>query len=143
MEKYCVLFGICFSKNRSTYTFREKQVNAVVLTGIFDLPAKAAVININGKNGCLYCEDPGEIITRGQRIYPPSAPHQPRTETEIKRCASEAETNGEVVLGIKWHSVLQGVVNIPFGIPIDYMHCVLEGVVKSLISYWFDSNHHS
>ena len=120
----------------------KKLVKAVVLTGNFDLPAKVEVLNIkqfNGKNGCLYCEDPGEILTRGQRIYPPGAPHQARTEREIKRCGSEAEAKGEAVLGIKGHSILNGVVNIPF----DYMHCILEGVVKSLMTYWFDSKHHS
>ena len=26
--------------------------------------------------------------------------------------------------------------------PVDYMHCVLLGVVRTLISFWFDSKYH-
>ena len=39
-------------------------------------------------------------------------------------------------------SMLSGFVDLRIGIPIDYMHCVLEGVVKALLKYWIDSSHH-
>ena len=55
---------------------------------------------------CLYCKDPGERLIRNQRIYPPTAPHQPRTEIEIKRWSSEAEFKGEAVMGIKGDSIV-------------------------------------
>ena len=119
-----------------------KQIKAVLLTGIFDLPGKAAVLNMkqfNGQFGCLYCTDPGEM-QMASRIYPPDAPHCSRTEQSIQECASKAEAQQSPVLGIKGYSVLYQAVSIPHGVPIDYMHCVLEGIVKSFLTYWFASN---
>ena len=124
----------------------EKVIKVVLLTGIFDLPAKAAVVNMkqfNGEFGCLYCHDPGELISRSHRIYPPNTSLHLRTEKDIDTAAEQAESCGHAVTGIKGYSVLRHVINIPFGIPIDYMHSILEGVVKSLLIYWFDSKHHS
>ena len=122
-----------------------KQVKAIVLLGIFDLPAKATVVNMkqfNGEYGCLYCVDSGEVLHRSVRVYPPSAPHHPRTEQDIIESAAKAEAQGSAVFGIKGHSVLYGVISLPYGIPIDYMHSVLEGVVKSLMVFWFDPKYH-
>lgn len=28
------------------------------------------------------------------------------------------------------------------GNPVDYMHCILLGVVRTFVSLWFDSKHH-
>ena len=123
-----------------------KVVKAILLTGIFDLPAKAAVLNMkqfNGEYGCLYCLDPGEVISRNLRVYPYNANRELRTERGIMLSAEQAVSHGCAVEGIKGYSVLHHVINIPFGVPVDYMHCVLEGVVKSLLTLWFDSKHHS
>lgn len=123
----------------------KKQIKAVVLAGIFDLPAKATVVNMkqfNGEYGCLYCVDPGKILYGNLRIYPPNAPHRPRTEQDMIESAAKAEAQGSAVFGIKGHSVLYGVISLPYGVPIDYMHCLLEGAVKSLMTFWFDSKYH-
>ena len=49
------------------------------------------------------------------------------------KAAKDAKRDGQVVNGIKGRSVLTGVVDLVADIPIDYMHCVLEGVVKWLM----------
>jgi len=48
----------------------------------------------------------------------------------------------DVVNGIKGKSILSGVVDLVKGIPIDYMHCVLEGVTKWLLDKWVNSSNH-
>ncbi len=122
-----------------------KQMKCVLLAGVFDLPAKAAVMNtvqFNGYYGCCYCKDKGIHINR-RHLYPPEDSHEPRTELEMSQWALEAERSGESVCGVKGNSVLFGFINIPYGIPIDYMHAVLEGVVKTLLKCWFDTENHS
>ena len=120
-----------------------KNIKAVLLAGIFDLPAKASVLNtvqFNGKYGCNYCKDRGMNVNPGRHIYLPKDTHELRTELEMKQWASEAERDGEPVYGVKGLSVLSGVVNILFLVPIDYMHAVLEGIVKTLTKCWFTTN---
>ena len=53
--------------------------------------------------------------------------------------AREAEEENKVVDGIKGKSALTKVVDLVNGIPIDYMHCVLEGVTKRLLKVWVGS----
>ena len=122
----------------------EKNVKAVLLAGVFDLPAKAAVLNtvqFNGHYGCTYCKDKGSHFNH-RHIYPPTDSHQLRKETEMTQWALEAERLGKPVFGVKGSSILSGVINIPYGIPIDYMHAVLEGVVKTLLKCWFNQENH-
>lgn len=117
--------------HRSNYTCWEK------LTAVLNMK------QFNGEFGCLYCHDPGELISRNHRIYPLNPNCKLRTEQDIKTSAEQAESSGRAVSGIKGYSILYHVINIPNGVPIDYMHCILEGVVKSLLTYWFDSKHYA
>lgn len=47
--------------------------------------------------------------------------------------------------GVKGKSVLHGLTEFDIidGDPIDYMHCVLLGVVRTFTSLWFESKHHN
>ena len=45
------------------------------------------------------------------------------------------------IKGPSWMMTLNNY-DIIAGTAIDYMHCVLLGVVKSLLSLWFGSEHH-
>ena len=122
-----------------------KTIRAMLLAGIFDLPAKAMVLNtvqFNGNFGCNYCIDRGININPGQHVYPPDDSHTLRSGLNMKEWANQAESTGEHVFGVKGNSVLSGVVNIPFGAPIDYMHAVLEGVTKMFLKCWFNTKHH-
>jgi len=46
----------------------------------------------------------------------------------------KAEREATIVNGIKGVSPLSTLVDLATGAPIDYMHCVLEGVVKRLMN---------
>ena len=104
--------------------------------GIFDLPAKASATNMkqyNGKYGCNYCTDEGELVAKNTRIYPPDAPHSKRTASQIEKWAEDAEQLGHSVMGVKGKSVFADDIQLPECVPIDYMHAVLEGVFKCLM----------
>jgi len=124
-----------------------KTVRAMLLNGIFDLVAKAPVVNMtqfNGEYGCLVCTHPGCHISRGRHVYLPN--HEPspvaRTHASIMKAAQEAEASGVPVRGIKGISVLANSLDLVDGIPVDYMHSVLEGVTRWLLRAWFKSENH-
>ena len=113
--------------------------------GVFDLPAISAVTNtkqFNGKHGCFYCLDEGEVYNRA-RIYPPSDKHILRTTDDMRRWASKAERTGQVQYGVKGRSILGEHIEYPQCIPVDYMHSVLEGTFKNLMRFWFDAKYHA
>jgi hypothetical protein len=130
--------GITMSTPSGTKTVRAK-----LQLGIFDLLAKAAVLNMmqfNGKFGCSTCLNPG-IHQDGSRIYlPQTAPL--RTHAVVNLFAKRAEESGKPVKGIKGCSVLSPIVDLVDSIPVDYMHAVLEGVTRWMLHRWFDSKHH-
>uniref|UniRef100_A0A1X7UXS7 Uncharacterized protein n=1 Tax=Amphimedon queenslandica TaxID=400682 RepID=A0A1X7UXS7_AMPQE len=100
-----------------------KLISAKLLLSVFDLPAKAAVVNLkqfNGQYGCLCYANPAENVTPGLFVYLPSS----------QQHATDAEIGGESVYGVKGHSILSSAIDIVNGVPIDFMHAVLEGVTK-------------
>uniref|UniRef100_A0A1X7URT5 Uncharacterized protein n=1 Tax=Amphimedon queenslandica TaxID=400682 RepID=A0A1X7URT5_AMPQE len=52
-------------------------------------------------------------------------------------------TQNRIVYGIKRKSPLYGCLNMINGIPPNYMHCVLRGVTKLLVTLWTSSNNHN
>lgn len=50
----------------------------------------------------------------------------------------------QVVYGVKGYSVLHLLKHFDVidGNPVDYMHCVLLGVMKKLLGLWLDSRYH-
>ena len=125
-----------------------KTIRAMLLNGIFDLIAKAPLVNMkqfNGEYGCLTCTHPGTYIHPRSRVYLPNIEPVPtaRTHEAIMQAAVQAETSGVPVHGIKGISVLASSINLVDGIPIDYMDAVLEGVTKWLMRAWFKSENHA
>ena len=134
-----------------------KFIRAKLLLAVFDLPAKAIATNFvqyNGCYSCTYCLDKG----RNRHTFPPSENHTARskagidnnaTEAEarskagIDNNATEAERKGHSVYGVKGKSILSRYINIYTDVPVDYMHAVLEGVTKRLLSTFLDSKYHS
>ena len=57
-------------------------------------------------------------------------------------CELIVDSNLQTVYGVKGKSVLTTLSDFCQNVIIDYMHCVLLGVVRLLISLWFDSRHH-
>ena len=43
---------------------------------------------------------------------------------------------------MKGLSPLEGYMDLVKCVPADYMHCVLEGVVKSVLKAWFEPKFH-
>ena len=128
--------GILVKTPDGARTFRIKP-----LYGVFDMVAKAPILNMNqfnGKSGCPSCIHPGKRINHTQ-TYPPGTDYTLRTTQSMRVAAAKAEKESSVVNGIKGPSVIASIVDIAFGAPIDYMHCVLEGVVKRLMEKWVSS----
>ena len=108
------------------------------ILGVFDMVAKAPILNMNqfnGKHGCPSCLHPGERIAFAQ-TYPPGTVYPARTTLSLQIAAEQAERSRKIVEGVKGSSVLASVLDLPIGAPIDYMHCVLEGVAKRLLDKW-------
>lgn len=117
-----------------------KQIRMKLLLTVCDLPAKAMVLNqkqYNGYYSCNFCLDKGISISR-RMVYLPTEAHIPRTHADIQHCVQEAETTGQTIYGIKGISILAEYTDLVNGIPIDYMHAVLEGITKALMTYWFE-----
>lgn len=114
--------------------------------GVFDLPAKAAVLNakqFNGEYGCSVCLHPGKRLPNNARVYLPDTMYPERTHAEVKAAAVEAESTRSSVEGILGKSPLTPILDLVESFPIDYMHCVLEGVTKWLMKSWFEPKNHS
>lgn len=104
-----------------------------------DLPAKAIICNCkqwNGKFGCSLCLHPGEILenSRSTRIYRYRDTFPPRTTENVKEHAKVATKTGKSLFGVKGKGLLSNIIDIPSQVPIDYMHCVLEGVAKRFVN---------
>ena len=114
-----------------------------------DAPARSAIQNItqyNGKFGCSYCLHEGERIPVGRgyaRIYRKKGLR--RTKVQHENDAEEAVLTGNRIRGVRGPSILMliPIFHIISSLPPDYMHCLLLGVTKLIISAWFDSVHSS
>lgn len=112
-----------------------KILKAKLLACVFDLPAKAMALNFtqwNGNHGCSYCLDSGTQVSH-RRLYLPNDEHKPRKEKETFQHAKQAIRTGSPMYGVKGMSVLTPYLNIIKDVPIDYMHAVLEGVIKTIL----------
>ena len=122
-----------------------------------DLPARCLICNgmqYNGENGCWKCFQPGETVRIGIRGHCRAFPYQGhdpkgplRTAAGVKQDAETAISKAQqgvarnAVNGVKgpsWLSVLEHF-DMVRGIGIDYMHGVLLGVQKLLLTLWFNS----
>ena len=116
-----------------------------LVSAVFDLIARALVLKMkqfNGEYGCSVCLHPGKQLGKGTRVYLPGVDYTMRTHINILHDAKLAESNQLPVNGVKGVSPLSSILNLVNQIPLDYMHCVLEGVVKRLMHLWFDSCNH-
>jgi len=145
--------GIEMSSPDKESTFTMK---AYLLCGTADLPARCILCNgmqYNGSYSCWKCLQPGKTAKVGKKgghthVFPfiENQPKQPfRTKDSVlqdsqaaldKLDAGEKKyvTNG--VKGPSWLTFFPKF-EIVHGIAIDYMHGVLLGVQKTLLSLWF------
>lgn len=119
-------------------------VKLALLCGIFDLPAKAGLLNMtyfNGSEACITCEEQGMVVQQGRghsRCYPfkSDADKPPlRQDDDIRLCMARGSEKRRFkgksgLLSLKGFDFVQGIVP-------DYMHGVLLGVTKNLLHKWF------
>ena len=120
-------------------------IRARLVMGSFDLPAKAAVLctkQFNGQYGCSVCLHPGFRLDNGARIYLPDL-FLERNHDSMAAAAEEAEKSECAVDGVLGKSVFTSTQDLVNSFPVDYMHAALEGVVKMLLKYWFNSSYHT
>ena len=129
----------------------------IVLAGTCDLPAKCLILNCmqyNGNYGCSKCLNPGITFHTSSHghthVYPyqgedPSG-HGPKRSKEA-HCldAAKALKDDTVENGVKGPSWFMKLTHydIIWGTTVDYMHCLLLGVMKLLMSLWFGTAHNS
>ena len=139
-----------------------KTVKCILLSGTFDAPAKCLfhnVVQFNSYFGCPYCLHPGTTIKMSSSGAGHShvctcdretnAKTKQRTHEETVCLAIEAErlkkqgkSNTVVTKGVKglsWSMYLPKF-DVISGTAIDYMHSVLLGVVKMLLTLWTDKS---
>ena len=123
---------------------------AILFMNTCDLPAKAMVCNsmqFNGAYGCSKCLQRGQTEKTDKgghvHVFPfqkenPKGP--PRTcQLVLQNTREVMERKMQHINGIKgpsWLALLTHF-DIVDGTSVDYMHCVLEGVVKLLLNLWF------
>ncbi|XP_070201071.1 uncharacterized protein [Littorina saxatilis] len=124
-----------------------------VIGGSADLPARSLVLNTtqyNGKHGCCKCLQPGEtckVSANGHvHVFPfdgtdPDGPKRTH-DGHVEDAGMAAEIN-KTCRGVKGPCFLMCLMyyNLVSGTCIDYMHGVLLGVTKLLLSLWFMPEH--
>lgn len=123
-------------------------VKVGIFLGVVDLQAKGYVLNMtmhNGEFGCSTCEEPGKSVVQGKghaRNYPyrERKKRKPfRQSDDIKFNIAPNATEKDRLKGI---CGITGLYAMPWfdtvlGIVPEYMHGVLMGVTKTLLSKWF------
>lgn len=137
-------------------------VKVVILSAVLDAPARCmfqGFTQFNGSNGCGVCLEEGTVVKSGKghaRVYLFNKEHASklghadiRDSSSTKKHAIAAYKKRQdgfkkfAVLGVKeisWGLVMPKF-DIIRGVPIDYMHAVLLGVVKEMLSLWFDKEY--
>lgn len=89
------------------------------------------------------CLHPGRRLSNNARVYMPDCMYPERTHSGVITAANQAEGSNSCVHGVFKTSPLASVLNLVESVPVDYMHCVLEGVTRWLLRAWFDTKFHS
>ena len=116
-----------------------------------DAPARAMIQNFsqyNGKYGCGFCEQKGDVIKKGKgtcRIYDilKDSQVQLRTYEQNLEDASIATKNDKPFKGVKGPSLLMKLYphfNLINGFVPDFMHAVLLGVTRQIVSIWKETS---
>jgi hypothetical protein len=134
---------------------KNQKIRDILLNGVFDSHARCLFMNMvqfDGFYGCPYSHIQGEseqISERGHTLSYPfvtdrSDGHSTsRTHASITRDGEEAQWQMKPINGVKGLGWFTYVLN--FGIvrggAVDYMHCVLLGCVKMLLTLWFNKRY--
>ena len=120
-------------------------IKGKLVLSVFDLPAKASILamkQFNGAYGCSVCLHPGKHLPNNSRVYLPEV-HVENTHDSIVQSGKQVLRDGIAVDGVLGVSPLADILDLVACIPIDYMHCCLEGIVKMLLHFLTDSSNYS
>lgn len=116
-----------------------------------DLPAKVDVQGMTGHSGysaCGYCLHPGISIKKNEKTKP-YVRYVNRGEVEVFRthesilaAYKKLKKSPLAIDGVKSVSCLSALKDFDLvsGFAIDYMHCVLLGIMRKLLDLWLNSN---
>lgn len=140
---------------------KDLTLRGILLSATMDAPAKCLVQNFvqfNGFSGCPYCLNEGISVKTSAKGHTHAYPfdrknpskgcgtertHENTLQHAYKAQKSKLEGKYAPVCGVKgysWFMFIPGF-DIIKGIAVDYMHCVLLGVTKMLMTLWFDKSH--
>lgn len=145
IDDCCNLAENPFQWKDSNGTVHSSKVFALVCSS--DAVARPLLRNckqFNGEYGCDWCLHPGTMVKKGRgskRSYPYDEEKQAaRSDVMFKDNARQAEKAGVTKNGVKGLSLLSllPMFDIVFGFVPDYMHSVLLGVSRQLMSLWLD-----
>ncbi|CAG9773371.1 unnamed protein product [Ceutorhynchus assimilis] len=113
--------------SNSGIIINNKSFDFVVNMLICDLPAKSFVLNITGHNGyfsCTKCTLEGDF---SNTLYFPEVEYTKRANDSFRLHLQPEHHNGRTILeNIPNFNMVESV-------PIDYMHCILLGVMKRIL----------
>ena len=126
----------------------QHEVKAILTCCTMDLQAKAQVMEMsphNGQYACITCEVQGSVFEQGKghcKAFPFETDIPKRTVESILNNAENNLNNSSTtshVKGIKGVSVLLGIDNFDpvSSLVPEYMHGVLLGTAKKLLTLWF------
>lgn len=123
-------------------------VKGIILMGTCDLPAKCDCLNFiqfNDDYGCHSCLCKGEHIEIGPRSHVHAYPFENeltlRTSQQSIEFANRAKSDTPF-MGVKGHTVISKIMpDFINGMAIDRMHCVDGGVMKKLMTLFFDQKY--
>lgn len=123
------------------------EVTIRVLLVSADTPARCKVLMLkqfNGKFGCTYCLHPGDRLNGSKTSKYLVGDYLCRTHSGTLALMAEFLKTGKGTYGVKGLSPLIAIKDYDLirGTVIDYMHCVLLGVVFLLLDLWFESKNH-
>ena len=143
----------CRRLEKYGFMWKDKLSKVLVNTKVYllvcscDSAARCIIQNIkqyNGKFGCSWCLNPGQAMANAnggppKRVYE-STLFPSRTQAGFVADAQYLTQSGEVRNGVKGATLLLLVkhFNIVDGFVVDYMHCVLLGVVRQLCTLWLE-----
>ena len=114
------------------------EVNGVTVrlqfhSAICDCPAKAfakSIVPFNAYYGCDQCETKGKYSKSARRMSFPNIDATPRTDESFAK-----KTNRQHHKLTSLFTMLAGILMITHW-PVDYMHCLLLGVMRKLLHMW-------
>lgn len=125
---------------------RDRIFKLFITNASFDLPAKSLLSQVkqyNSWEACNFCFQKGERTIKGIR-YTYEESIELRTHSEIIQDISKVNRYpNKSFRGIKGISPMIAFKNFDLAnsFCVDYMHCVLLGVVKNLLNFWTDTRY--